>query len=207
MAVPGTTSVPLMGKQRLEDGVVGLLLHEQRDVLEGVAVIEAEAATDDVVAVAFQVIGKTNARAEVLGVVSGLLGCQLLCQGVGRRHRQQLLEGAAVGHVHAGDHVEVPVITEPNVHSQPLDQFPIILEIQAELLGAARDDEGRIAVGDAHPPYRRRELEKPFGNAAGPQPAVAASGATPRMQLGFFVKSISSVGLNSKNPPIFGFQM
>src|SRR5215467_14384739 len=41
----------------------------------------------------------------------------------------------------------------------------------------------------------------------GPQLGVVASWPTPRMQVGFAPKSISSVGLNSKKPPMNGVQM
>jgi len=43
----------------------------------------------------------------------------------------------------------------------------------------------------------RPGVAKPWGYVAG----------LPRMSLGFFAKSISSVELNSKKPPSTGFQM
>src|SRR5678809_1221330 len=58
------------GKCSLEDGVVGLLLHEQRDVLEGVVIIHAEAGAEDMVPMPVQVISEAYAWAETFAVVS-----------------------------------------------------------------------------------------------------------------------------------------
>ena len=70
MPVPVTRSV---GLERLSTvwKTVGLahLLHEQRNVLEDVSVVETEAAAEHVLALTGEVIGETDARAEVLVVV------------------------------------------------------------------------------------------------------------------------------------------
>ena len=102
------------------------------------------------VAIAFHVIGKTNARAEVLGIVTRHFSGQTGRDGIGRRKRQQLLVRAALGRIHARDHVEIPVITEPDIQGQALHHLPVVLEVETKLLGPVRDDKGRIAVGDAH---------------------------------------------------------
>src|SRR5205814_6120921 len=57
------------GKQALVDRGVGLLNHEQRYVLEDVAKIQTIPAAQDVFSVTSEVIGKANARAEVMVVV------------------------------------------------------------------------------------------------------------------------------------------
>src|SRR5579864_1438660 len=134
---------------RLEDGGVGLLLHEQRDVLEGVVVVHPEAAADNLIATAGQVVGEPYARAETLAVIGSLLGHQRSGQGAERRGRLEFLEGTAVGNVCSADEIEILVPTESKVHCQPMGHFPVILEIQSELLGIL-DDEGGIAHRDAH---------------------------------------------------------
>ncbi len=69
--VPGTgSSGALRVNTCLEDGRIGLLFHEQRNVLERVAKVQAVASTNHVLAGAGDVVGKTDARADVLVVVT-----------------------------------------------------------------------------------------------------------------------------------------
>src|SRR5262249_41763600 len=95
------------GKGRLEDGWVALLLHEQRDVLEGVVVVHAEAAAQHMIAVAGQIIGEAYARAEALAVVARLLGHQGGRQGAEGGSLLEFLEGAALGNIRAADEIDV----------------------------------------------------------------------------------------------------
>ena len=68
--VPGTGSVGAgKAEHRLEDGGVGHLLHEQGNVLEDVAVIKTEATAENVLALTGEIVGETNARAEVQIIV------------------------------------------------------------------------------------------------------------------------------------------
>src|SRR5205085_1247629 len=100
---------------RLEDGGVAHLLHEQRNVLENISVVEAETSTQNVFSAASQVIGKTKARTEVLVVVTRLLIGELLGQRADVGDRDQLLEGAAVANGRSSDEVEVLVPTQAQV--------------------------------------------------------------------------------------------
>src|SRR5262245_453633 len=56
-------------EETLVDGWVGLLDHEERNVLVNISVVETVAAANNVLAVTFEVVGKAKARAEVLVVV------------------------------------------------------------------------------------------------------------------------------------------
>src|ERR1044071_4347217 len=87
------------GKCGLEDRVVGLLLHEQRDVLEGVVIVHAKAGADDVISMSVQVIGQADAGAEAFAVVSCFFGDQGSCQRAEWSNGLQLLEGAAVSNL------------------------------------------------------------------------------------------------------------
>src|SRR5262249_15810237 len=111
--------------------------------------VHAESPAEQVVAVTIQIIGKTNARAEALAVVGRLLRDQRGCQRAERSNCLQFLEGAAVGDIRAADKVKVLVPTKADGDGQAVAQLPVVLEIQAKLLGIL-DDEGRIANGDAH---------------------------------------------------------
>src|SRR5215468_3422153 len=86
VAVAGTNR-----ERRLEDGRVRLLLHEQRDVLEGVVEVHAEAATHNVVAFTREVISEADARAEAFTVIGRLLGYQGSTPGAERCASLQLL--------------------------------------------------------------------------------------------------------------------
>src|SRR5882672_8998809 len=81
---------------RLEDRVIRLLLHEQRDVLESIVVVHAETAANDVIAVAVQVISEAYAWAEALAVVSCLLFDQGGSKRAKRSGRLQFLERPAL---------------------------------------------------------------------------------------------------------------
>src|SRR6266700_1809372 len=133
----------------LEDRCVGLLLHEQRNVLECVVEVHAEAGAEDVIAAAGQVISQPDARAEPFAVVARLLCCQTGGQGTERRGRLQFLEGAAVGDIRASDEVEVFVPAQAGIDGQAMGDLPVILEVQSELLRVF-DEERRIAHRDAH---------------------------------------------------------
>ena len=112
--VPGTISLAREAdcECRLEDGVVGLLLHEQRNVLEGVVIVHAEPGADDVVAMAIQIVSEANARAEALAVVGCFLCDQRRRQRAERCNCLQFLEGTAVGDVRPADEVEVLVLAK-----------------------------------------------------------------------------------------------
>ena len=66
----------LRRKCRLEDGWVGLLFHEQRNVLEGVVIVHAESAAEHVIAMTGQIIGEAYARAEAFAVIGCLFSHQ-----------------------------------------------------------------------------------------------------------------------------------
>src|SRR5262249_53895853 len=109
----------------------------------------AHPAAEQVVAVPVQVISKTNARAEALAVVSRLFRDQRGCQRAERSNCLQLLEGTAVADIRAADKIKVFVPTKAEVDRQAAAQLPVVLEIEAKLVGIL-DDEGRIANSDAH---------------------------------------------------------
>src|SRR5260370_6072847 len=134
---------------RLKDGRVALLLHEQRNVLEGISVIYSETPADDLRPVAGQIICKPYARAEVFVVIARLLGHKRRRQGAKRGSRLEFLEGAAVGNIRSTDEVVILVPTNPKVYGQAAGRFPVILEVQTELL-CIPDDEVRIADRDGH---------------------------------------------------------
>ena len=134
---------------RLEDGLVGLLLHEQWNVLEGVVIVHAEPGAYDVVAMAIQIVSEPNARAEALAVVGCFLPHQGRRQRTGGCDRLQFLEGTAVGDVRSADEVEVLVIAKSRIHCQSLAHFPVILEVETKLF-CVLDDERGIAHRDAH---------------------------------------------------------
>src|SRR6266568_5066754 len=62
------------GEPRLKDGLIALLLHEQGNVLESIAVVHAVTSAEDMVPVAGQIKRKPHARAEVLAVIARRLG-------------------------------------------------------------------------------------------------------------------------------------
>src|SRR5260370_42582449 len=57
------------GEQALVDCRSGMLDHEQRGILENIAVVQPIAATEDVLALTCKVVGETYARTEVLVIV------------------------------------------------------------------------------------------------------------------------------------------
>ena len=135
---------------RLEDGWVCLLFHEQRNVLEGVVIVHAETAADNVIAMTGQVVGKAYARAEAFAVVLCLFSNQRCCQRAERGCCLKFLESAAVGNVRATDEVKVFVLAQANVQVQALADLPVILEVNSKLLGVFDDKRG-IAHGDLMP--------------------------------------------------------
>src|SRR6266851_6866628 len=138
------------GERRLKDGRVALLLHEQGDVLEGIAVVYSETPTEDMIPVAGQIISEPYARAEVLIVIARLLAHQGRCQGAEGGGGLKLLEGAAVGNIRSSHEIVILVPTKPKVHGQAAGHLPVILEVQSELLRIP-NEELRIADRDAHP--------------------------------------------------------
>src|SRR5260370_7692381 len=60
-------------ERRLKDGRVALLLHEQGDVLEGIAVVHSVTGAQDMVPVAGQIIRKPYAPAQLLVEIPPLL--------------------------------------------------------------------------------------------------------------------------------------
>src|SRR5258708_37683846 len=134
---------------RLENRSIRLLLHEQRDVLEGVVVVHAETAANDMLSSAGQIISESYARAKALAVVGGFLGHQGRRQGAEGGGRLEFLEGPAVGDVRSADKVEVLVPAQAEVEGQALAQLPVILDAKSKLL-TVLDDRGRVANRDAH---------------------------------------------------------
>src|SRR5205085_2517082 len=130
-----------------------LLLHEQGNVLEGIAVVHSEAGAQDMIALAGQIIRQPDARAEVLAVIARLLADQGCRQGTERGGRLEFLEGAAVGNVRAAKKVKVFVPANSEVHGHPAHYLPVILEVQSKLLRVL-DDEGWITHRDAHSIHR-----------------------------------------------------
>src|SRR6185312_2976602 len=137
------------GKCSLEDGVVRLLFHEQRNVLERVVVVHAETGADNVSAMSVQVIRESDTRAEALGVVVCWLLYQARCKRAEGCHCLQFLERPAIGNVRTADEVEIPVITQAKICRQPVRNFPVVLEVQAKLLRVLNDERG-ITHGNAH---------------------------------------------------------
>src|SRR6185312_15964199 len=130
----------------LENRLVRHLLHEQRNILEHVAVVQAESTTQNVLACAGQIVSEPDARAEVLIVVMRKFADVRIGEWI--VERDQFLVCTAVQDVRAADQVEVFIPTQTEIQGQPRRGFPIILEIQAELLSGHL--EGRIAVGNSH---------------------------------------------------------
>ena len=116
--VPGTMSLPLRAKAVWKMVAVGLLFHEQRNVLEGVVIVHAEAAAEHVVAMTGQIIGKADARAEALAVIGGLLGHQRCRQRTDWGDRLEFLERAAVGNLGSTNEVKVLVPAQAKVQRQ-----------------------------------------------------------------------------------------
>src|SRR6266446_114054 len=138
------------GERRLKDGRVALLLHEQGDVLEGIAVVYSETPTEDMIPVAGQIISEPYARAEVLIVIARLLAHQGRCQGAEGGGGLKLLEGAAVGNIRSSHEIVIILLPMPTVNAYPAGIFVFTLEVQSELLRIP-NEELRIADRDAHP--------------------------------------------------------
>ncbi len=99
-----------------------------------------------------QIIRKPHAWAEVFVVVARLLSHQRRRQRTERGSCLEFLEGPAVGDIGSTDEIVILVPTKPKVHSQAAAHFPVILEVQSELLRIL-DDEVGIANRDAHRVY------------------------------------------------------
>src|SRR6516225_2295264 len=127
-------------KRCLEDGGIRLLLHEQRDVLEGIVEVHAEAATHNVAAFTREVPSEADARTEAFAVIARLLGYQRSSQGAERCGSLQFLEGAACRDVRPAYKIEVLIVTEAKVHGQALAELPVVLEVNAELFRVLDDE-------------------------------------------------------------------
>src|ERR1035437_6273236 len=130
----------------VDEGVV-LLLHEDGDVLEDVTVVEAIAAAEDILALAKQIVGKSDTRAEVQGIVGSDLADEGQQRCVKGRSRLEFLVCSAGADGVGFDHVEVAVIAHAQVQRQAAGDLPVILEVDAQLLGAVGDVGGRVAGG------------------------------------------------------------
>src|SRR5260370_31438008 len=102
----------------MKNGLVALLFHEQGDVLEGIAVVQSVAGTENMVRVAGQIISEPHAWAKVLAIVACLFGHQGCRQRAERCCRLEFLESATVGNVRSSDEIVIPVPTKPKVHGQ-----------------------------------------------------------------------------------------
>src|SRR6266567_5688996 len=98
-------------------------------------------------AFAGQVIGKANARAEVQVVVLG--NAADVGIGDGAVDRAQIQVGAAVLDVGPANHVVILVPAETQAQRQAAGRLPVILRIEAKLLGG--HNEVGVAVGNIHP--------------------------------------------------------
>src|SRR3954463_4289555 len=96
---------------------------------------------------AFDVIGKAYARTEV-GIVIMRRSDERIGEWIVEGNK--LLVGGAVGYRRAAHHVEVLVPTHAEIQGQPIGGLPIILEVEAELLGASGNIGRGIAISDAH---------------------------------------------------------
>src|SRR5579863_222513 len=131
----------------LEDGGVGLLFHEQWNVLERVAEVETKAATQNVLPGSGDVVRKADAGAEVLCVVMRQVPNEVIRILLRRRisgDRDQCLIGATLGDVRLAESIEVAIPAKAEIQRQPVVHLPIVLAIEAKLLGG--DQEVRIAV-------------------------------------------------------------
>ena len=141
-----------------EQARVRLLLHEQRNVLENLPVIQAVAGAHDVLSAAGEVVSDAETRAEVLVLVvrerAGIGTADRLQFQVRARLR---LDGASVE-----AHVLVPAQAE--IQRQAAAHFPVILEIHAEhfiVLGVIGIAGG--GLGDGLDRARRREALRVLG--------------------------------------------
>ena len=107
-------------------------MHEERNVLERVAIIKAETATHHVFSRASDVIGKSKARTEVLGVIVWQVTNERIGDGVGRYGHQFLIR-TAIGNVRLAEGVVVPIPANAEVQGQARRDLPIVLEVEAKL--------------------------------------------------------------------------
>src|SRR6185369_6548469 len=119
----------------LEQRRIRLLHHEQWNVLENVAVVETKASAQQEFSRTSRVISEADTRAEVLRIVLRWLDIRI-CQRVVQRCQFQI--GRAICHCRASHQVEVTIPPQAQVHGQALRQLPVILEIETQLLCAAR---------------------------------------------------------------------
>src|SRR6266480_4672200 len=120
-----------------------MLNHEQRYVLEDVAIVQTIAASQDVLCLTRKVIGETHARTEVLVVVVGEYS-------KGAPDCQQLKIRPALGNGACADQIEILVPAHPQVQGESLGDPPIVLEVESQLLGAAGQIEVGIACAGRH---------------------------------------------------------
>src|SRR5579884_64428 len=130
----------------LEYSRVAHLLHEQRNVLEDVAVIQSEASAENMASGAGQIVSEANARAEVAIVIAGLFISELPGEWADIGDCNQLLVRAAVADGRSTDEVEIEVPTETEIQCQTPTHFPVVLEVRSELLSAAWNVGCRIAI-------------------------------------------------------------
>src|SRR5215469_1075014 len=158
-----TGAVAVNGVGVCEYRVIGLLNHEQRNVLEGLTVVEAVTATENEFAVAENVDGNADARAEIKSIVvrKRVIGAAEVSEAgsvadpvlVGTRggHRDKagfvggdhLLIRAAVLLLRDAVGVDVFVVAQAEVEKQMTVHAPIILAVEADHLG--REIEAGVA--------------------------------------------------------------
>ena len=97
----------------LIDRRIGLLDHEERNVLKHVSIVQAIAAANDVLSRASKVIGKPYARTEVFVVVMSQRRCERTADG------QQLLVSAALADGAGSDQVEIFIPAHTQIQGQP----------------------------------------------------------------------------------------
>src|SRR5262249_44804855 len=130
---------------------VDLLQHEQRDVDEGLAEVDAIPGADHVAAAAGDIPSQSNAGAEAL--------LEIIWQaaGVGTVDRLELKVGTAFGLLRSTDQIVIAIPSQADVDRQIALHFPVILEIKAELFGC--EVEIRIAGRGRHASYGARRGE------------------------------------------------
>src|SRR5262249_10904322 len=126
---------------------VRLLNHEQRNVLERLAVVETVTGTQDMLAATGEIVSEAYTRAEIRVVVVRN-SSQRAADGL------QLVVGGAGTLRSASDKIVVFIPAHAEIERQPVVYLPIVLEIQPEHFGS--DDECRVARRGRHAAHEGR---------------------------------------------------
>src|SRR5580765_7029591 len=89
------------------------------------------------------IVGEPDSRAEVFVVVLSELGIRAA-------NRKQFEIGAALGDCASTDEIEVLVPTDAQVHGELLSDFPVVLQVKAQLLRTAGHIKVWIARAGRH---------------------------------------------------------